>query len=390
MIDKFFKKKRSWSRYKDFILRYYLEPYIAKVATLGKPVLIVDCFAGCGRFGDGEEGSPLIICNAIQQAGQKKVPIRGEFIEEKRDNYLSLVESLAPFGQFATPRLGRFEEHLQELAEKARQNTVFLYVDPYTVKGLIFSRMKAVYDRIRTASASVEVLLHLNVTTFMRWGLAALKAKREGDELARIAEDEEADYLADDPGEQVELTTLDEIAGGGYWRGIAQDTTVAFPEKLQQFTKAYLHQLVSSFPFAASCNIMSKYQDKVPKYALIYGTRHPDGVELMNDAMCKARREFLGNQFSKGWLFDCTPQEEIPDQDKVYNDIVSVTKENGPLTRKAVRNRIIWDHFGTLESKDVNKLIGNLLKSQRLFSSTGKTRINDSVGLSCVPFPGSS
>ena len=47
----FFKAKRPWSKYKDFILGYYLEPYIPKVATLKKPILIVDCFAGCGRFG---------------------------------------------------------------------------------------------------------------------------------------------------------------------------------------------------------------------------------------------------------------------------------------------------------------------------------------------------
>ena len=30
----FFAKKRDWSRHKDFILGYYLEPYIPKVNTL--------------------------------------------------------------------------------------------------------------------------------------------------------------------------------------------------------------------------------------------------------------------------------------------------------------------------------------------------------------------
>ena len=52
-MSDFFDAKRDWSRYKDFILGYYLEPYIPKVNTLGKPILVVDCFAGRGEFGDG-------------------------------------------------------------------------------------------------------------------------------------------------------------------------------------------------------------------------------------------------------------------------------------------------------------------------------------------------
>jgi three-Cys-motif partner protein len=382
--DKFFKKKREWSRYKDFILRYYLEPYIAKVSTLGKPVLIVDCFAGCGSFEDGEDGSPLIMCKTIQKAGAKAVPIKAEFIEEKKDNYDCLVECLKPYRDFATPCLGTFEENLPALAEKARDHTVFLYVDPYTVKGLIFKRMKAVYDMIRKASASVEVLINLNVATFMRWGLSTLKATRKDDEPLRCSEDDEADYQADDPAEKVELATLDEIAGGGYWRSIALDTETSFPDKLEHFTRYYLQKLTGSFPFTASCEIKSKYEHQVPKYSLVFGTRHPDGVELMNDAMCNARLEFLGNQFSKGWLFDCTPQCEIPDEDKLREDMLALVRKEKSLTRKALRQRLICGpYFGKVVSTSMNRVVTELLKSNQLFSNTGKTRINDEVRLTC-------
>src|SRR5438874_3685965 len=119
MTRKFFEKKRPWSRYKDFILRYYLEPYIAKVATLGKPILVVDCFAGCGRFGDGEAGSPLIIAPIIKKWRDKGVNISGEFIEADPENFRSLAESLQPFNEVATPRFGSFEERLPDLAAKA-------------------------------------------------------------------------------------------------------------------------------------------------------------------------------------------------------------------------------------------------------------------------------
>ena len=48
------KKKTGVVEYKDFILNYYLEPYIPKVNTLKKPILIIDCFAGRGSFDDGQ------------------------------------------------------------------------------------------------------------------------------------------------------------------------------------------------------------------------------------------------------------------------------------------------------------------------------------------------
>jgi three-Cys-motif partner protein len=381
--DGFFKAKRPWSKYKDFILGYYLEPYIPKVATLKKPILVVDCFAGCGQFDDGEPGSPLIIATILKKWHYKGYQVRGEFIEADADNHQKLTKVLEPFGGFATPRLGVFDDLLPDLAARARENTVFLYVDPYTVKGLLFARMKEVYDQIRKSSASVELLLNLNVATFMRWGLAALKRQEE---VPSEATGDEADYQADDPDERIEMALLDSIAGGGYWRGIASDPALSFVQKLNAFIEGYLGQLVSSFTFATSCEIKSRYEHQVPKYYLVYGTRHRDGVELMNDAMCKARREFLGNRFVKGLLFDMTPDEEKPDVDALAADLVGVLQAKGVLTRKALRNEGLWAHFGQHESKDYNLAVTNLLKAGRIHSSTGKSRINDDVRLSASSF----
>jgi hypothetical protein len=221
----------------------------------------------------------------------------------------------------------------------------------------------------------------------MRWALAAMKANRQGCEQGGVADnDDEADYQADDPAEIVDLTVLDDIAGGGYWREIAADTTASFPEKLERFTDGYLQKLVDSFPYAASCDIKAKYEHTVPKYALVYGTRHLDGIALMNDAMCKARLEFLGNEFHKGRLFDCTPEIEIPDLVELCESLIRIVKEDGPLKRTDLVNRLIFgSYFGTVETKTVKKVIGDLIKAKRLISDTGKDRINDSVMLSCPP-----
>ena len=236
-MNDFFEKKREWSKYKDFILNYYLEPYIPKVNTLKKPILIIDCFAGRGRFDDGQPGSPLIIAPTIRRWREKGVPIRGLFIEADPANYPRLVESLEGYADLGETRFGTFEEHLPKIAEQARQNTVFLYVDPYNVRSLTFEGMKAVYDQIRMSSSSVEVLLNFNAATFMRWALAALQRHQD---IPAETTDEPLDQLEDASGGPVELATLDAIAGGRYWRTISLDNALDFTQKLDRFTEEYM------------------------------------------------------------------------------------------------------------------------------------------------------
>ena len=149
--------------------------------------------------------------------------------------------------------------------------------------------------------------------------------------------------------------------------------------------ESYEERMRSSFTYVASCEIKAKYHHKVPKYYLVYGTRHEDGLELINDAMCKARDQFLGKQFKCNTLFDLTPQEEVADLSANLSETSSsVPTKEGPLSRKALRLKSLRSHFGRYETKDYNGAITKLLEEGKLTSSTGKTRINDDVVLSPV------
>ncbi len=64
--EDFFNKKKDWSLLKDSIIDNYLEPYIRKILYARRPVFIIDCFAGKGKFDDGNPGSPLIIATHIK------------------------------------------------------------------------------------------------------------------------------------------------------------------------------------------------------------------------------------------------------------------------------------------------------------------------------------
>jgi three-Cys-motif partner protein len=383
VIADFFATKRPWSRYKDAILRYYLEPYIPKVAKLRKPILVVDGFAGRGQFGDGEPGSPLIICNTVQSWRARGKHISVELIEADAITLAQLEQVTKSYREFTVVKQGRFEVCVSELAARAKSVSMFLYLDPYTVKSLNYSRMKAVYNQI-SDGASVEVLMNFNVATFMRWALAALK---RGDAVPPEAYEDEADYQADDPKERLEIATLNAIAGGDYWIGIA-NSEAPFATKLDLFTKDYCERLRESFQHVCSYPVKEKYQHRVPKYMLIYATRSPDGLSLMNDSMCKARRDFLTAEFNSDTLFDLTPPTEQLDSAAIRRDVLEVLERKGRMSRGNLAFEVLSTSFCRCLEGEIKQEIGQLLKSAKIFSSTGKVRINDDVTLSVTPFQG--
>lgn len=377
MDSSFFNTKRPWSRYKDYLLHSYLEPYIPKVARLKRPIILVDCFAGRGKFADGENGSPLFIAEAIRRWREKGVAITGQFIEADEGNFQVLQEALQEHSQYCSAKLGSFDATIPVIVNLAKHNTVFLYVDPYSVKGLAFDRMKSVYDQIKNSGSSVEVLMNFNVAIFMRWALAAMKRNSD-------LPNETFESLADDPNESVERQTLSGIAGGDYWIEIASNDSLCFSEKLQAFLGEYAKRMLGSFQFVCRYSVKEKYHHSIPKYVMIFATRHRDGALLMNDFMCKARRNFVASSLPKNTLFDLTPAEEIVEPTELNDAILSVfSQQNQKLKRPEVQMLLMGKgFFARSTTSEINTAIGSLLKSGKLFSSTGKVRINDDVSLS--------
>ena len=161
MVKNFFAKKREWSKYKDMILGYYLTPYLLKVCSLRRPVVVVDCFAGPGRFDDGTEGSPRIIAQAIKVWADRGKDVKALFVEENKSLFGQLENNIQEFGPLCHAVHGTFEDSVMEIRKLARTHTVLVYVDPYGLKPLKFSLLSSIYQHLTTGS-SVEVLMNFN------------------------------------------------------------------------------------------------------------------------------------------------------------------------------------------------------------------------------------
>lgn len=386
MTESFFKEKKPWSKYKDFILDYYLTPYIAKVKNLKRPILIIDCCAGPGKFEDGTDGSPLIITKHIVESRNNGIDIKGLFLEKERKYFKNLRNLMMPHSDYIKVHQTDFTGYLTKIAGMAKSHTVFLYVDPYGIKELPFEELAKIYEQINKSGASVEVLMNFNSAGFIRCGLVALKMESTFTD-SELTDDFHEETLSDIQG--LTPQQMDEIAGGDYWKDIVIDSNLSFAEKEQKITTAYMNQMIKYYSMVRDFPIKAKYHHKTPKYRLIYGTRHPDGIFLMNDIMYDARERFLKSEFADGKLFDTRPIEEERDMTAFTKNLYEIISKEQPITRKSVKLTAMQEFFCRYKTGDYSKAIIELLKGfegLKLYSKSGKSKINDEELLSTKQF----
>jgi three-Cys-motif partner protein len=332
---------------------------------LGKPVVVVDCFAGPGRFKDGSDGSPLIIAKAVHQIAEKGKAVSALFIEEKKKYFQQLEESVKDYQNVCRIVHGSFEDSAKEITDMGRNNTVFVYIDPYGIKSLCFDTLAGIYANIARGS-SVEVLLNFNASSLIRNGLAALKYSQQDDK------EEELDRT-------MTLADIDKIAGGAYWLEIVTNNS-QFADKEAQCVSEYMRLMKQYFDEVCSYGIKDKYEHAIPKYRLLFGSRHEDAFILMNDAICNARDKFLGKQRMDGYLFDMRAKDEIHDPNRLRKAIED--NLTTPMTRKKLIILAMHGLFAEYKESEYKRMIGSLLKDGNFCSKSGKTRINDHEVLS--------
>ena len=248
-----------------------------------KPLLIVDCFAGKGKFDDGNDGSPLIILKNVINTPSKYgyESILCVFIEKKyhKDLEANIAESYKAVFPNIKVLKGTFEEHVDNLLQRLGSNyNVFFYIDPYGHKSLDFSRFIRINNK---GFNTVEMLINLNTFGFLREGCRLLKFQEK--EFALTGFDE---YESD---EHNDFDNMDAIANGDYWRDILLDYhngKINVYEAEELFITCYMNRFKELFKYAINIPIKLKTKN-MPKYRMVFGTNHPDGILLMADKMGK-------------------------------------------------------------------------------------------------------
>lgn len=298
--DDFFVEKKPWSKVKDELLGCYLKPYVAKILYTRKPLAYVDCFAGKGKFDDGNPGSPLIALDIFQQglASTKldgKASIESTFIDI---NYASDLELNLRNYKGINIIPGAYEDTINELLMSKTGYNVFLYIDPYGIKALDCTQFdKFVNGQFNT----IELLINMNSFGFIREACNVIGAKFKIDDGFFDDLVEYESTILDTTDKSIEA--LNRIAGGDYWIKIItmyKSGEIDGYKAEEIFSEQYCQRLSESYKYVLNMPIRI-HQNQHPKYRMIHATNHPSGCVLMADNICN-RWELLKTMQNSGQM----------------------------------------------------------------------------------------
>jgi len=255
---------------KHRVLRAYLDAWIpvmgqqelkvAGVRGISPRLLLVDGFAGPGRYKRGEPGSPLIMLEALAKHKDRDkiadVQFTYLFIEynSKRVEYLrkELREFDIPPNAQVEVRKGKFEQTFRDFVQNANLGEqfppTFAFIDPFGYSNAPLSRVGWFFDFQRT-----EALIFLPLTDIARFVGKADQGK-----------------------------TLTELFDSDRWQ---QAKALDLPERKACLLSLFEEQLLrhGHVKYVRSFQLLTSRRKR--DYRLVFATGHPRGFELMKEAM---------------------------------------------------------------------------------------------------------
>ena len=383
-IHPFFKAKRAWSKVKDKIVGDYITCYLKTIQRRRRPILIVDAFAGPGRFGDDSPGSPLIICQAIERAPKAGVGIACIFADAHPAHRAALEVCLADYitKDISERPLSDCSEALCRALQVGKGSTLFFYLDPYGIKDLDFEMVKQIYAR--DTNQSTEVLINLNFKTFMRmsgnWSYS--------DSVTEVAHKVK----------ESKVETVNRVMGGDYWRGLITDPRLDKIGREEAVVGAYMERVRQFFQYTYAIPVKEQDDstssipaDELAKYHLIFGTRSARAVVYMNDVANIALEPYI-RQFKDGLLFPMLPKRYEPSAVGEVKLAILKAVNGRPMTRPQIYESVIPEYFLHYRKKEYRDIIDQLVfLEKRLFpdmrTMKRKNKLNDETLLSDKPWP---
>jgi three-Cys-motif partner protein len=357
--DLFFEEKKEWSRTKDRVVGAYLVPYLHKVKRLGSKIVLIDPFAGPGKFlADGAPGSPLIITSIAEKIvpGQY-LAVFGNRRLRSHQKLTTLLRPLIEKGAVETHYL-QADELLIQMGSRLARHTVFLYIDPYGLPPSFYT-LKPFLER----KQSTEILLNLPPIAIQR--VAAM-----GDVTAQV---------------EALHGHLTASLGNQYWRAVYENDEFDANEKVERVMREYRERIKKHLPYSGSCPIRQREGSAI-KYHMTFFSGHPDSPRLYNELMRTAYREGLYLSMTKGTLFEGvepTVDNQSREVDQLKDLVVELLGKTGRVSRESLWSVLVDQHFMRFGVSNFTKAVRQLSEELRIgFEDTrGTGQLNDDAVL---------
>ncbi|MEP9384234.1 three-Cys-motif partner protein TcmP [Nocardioides sp. KR10-350] len=359
---------KATSIFKHEILKQYSTVFLAKVASrsTGGRVMVLDGFAGRGRFVDGTPGSAeLFMSAAVGLAPRTVASIR--LFEKNRDDAERLADVVAEYramGLDVTSECADVETRLSAAIKEADGIPLFLFLDPCG-QNLPFDTVVGALSGDRGKRwPPTEALLNLSAD-FTRRVSGVLHAGQQS----------------------AGLETMDQVMGGSWWRKIALDAHAATPDgtwgvAADKVASECTHRLARAANTGGVVIPVRRKPENQPTYHLVYLTRSNDGHWVMADALARARQKWLrevGPQpdDEQGPLFDFDIVGEKIEEEQT----TAAERARTRILRLAADHRkfVLVDHvievygpdYGVMTESTLGKVLKGLVSEKRLVREPG-------------------
>jgi three-Cys-motif partner protein len=250
---------------KHTILRKYLDawlPILGGGHYARDDLVLIDAFAGPGRYSTGEDGSPLLMIKAyIEHSGEITAAVHFYFIEDDAERVAHLrseVDALAlPPSVTAEVIHGSFDAEFPALIDRLRATfgelpPTFAFIDPFGAADLPVALSTPLLDVPRC-----EVLVYFPVSFLSRFG------------------------------EQPEFEPImNSVFSGGDWEA-AFSAHVDFDTRQRLLLDLFMDELRKRVPYVRAFGVAPKHEAGGNTYYLVFGTANEQGLRKMKEAMWK-------------------------------------------------------------------------------------------------------
>lgn len=263
---------------KHQILRWYLDAWLAILGsgTYAKHHLVlIDGFAGPGRYRGGEKGSPLIMLDAyLEHSADISAHCHFYFIEEHQARAQNLRDEATAYNLPTTCDVevigGSFDEEFPSLVDRLRERfgelpPSFAFIDPFGAGGISVALSTPLLSVPRC-----ELLVYVPVA-----------------HLARFVDHPDL------------VTTLDTLYGSGVWRRATE--TNSLEERKRILHDLFLEEVGRKADLVRSFEITPQVGHNT--YYLFFGTNNERGLQRMKDAMWRVDPQG-GTQFRDSTTVD--------------------------------------------------------------------------------------
>lgn len=343
-VQRFFRSKRAAAVFKHAILSGYVVPFASKTgsASTGNQVVIVDGYAGAGRYDTGEPGSPALIARAARSLRGRSVQCI--FVEKDAQAYRRLRSVLAEESggsvQWNALR-GTVEEHLDAILERAEGLPLFVFLDPFGL-GLPFEVIVNIFRRRPHGTSATEV--------FFRFDAGAIRRIRG---VARST--------SENPARAATLTALDTAAGGSWWRD-NDDGSLTSEQYVDWFMSQLLERICREAGCAGWLADVRQRQEHQPVYHLVFLTRHREGLHVFGEALSLAAEKWRRAVFDEA-IASATGsgQGMLIDADELFKHEERLLANDWQARLEQNVRRLLTDHESFVISQRYDEVYADLL-----------------------------